>query len=71
MNALHSAAFIIGIAVGAFLGHRWAAARNRNALAWALAGAVLPVIVVALLFLKPLPAPVDDDAEDTVEEVEA
>ena len=60
MAALHSAALILGILVGAFLGRRWALARNRNPMAWGLAGAVLPFTVIVLFFLKPLPAPPDD-----------
>lgn len=67
MDALQTAAFIIGIAVGAFLGRRWALARNRNPVAWGFAGAVLPVSVIVLLFLKPLPAPVDDDVGEEAE----
>ncbi len=67
MTAIHSAAFIIGVAAGAFLGRHWALARNRNPLAWGLAGALLPVIVIVLLFLKPLPAPIEDTAGEEAE----
>lgn len=67
MTALHSAAFILGVALGAFLGRHWALARSRNPMLWALAGAVLPLTVIVLWFLKPLPAP----AEETAEEVGA
>lgn len=68
MAALDSAALIIGIVAGAFLGRRWAISRNRNPMMWGLAGAVLPLTVIVLWFLKPLPAPPEDA---TAEEAEA
>ncbi|MBX7199280.1 MAG: hypothetical protein K1X51_07860 [Rhodospirillaceae bacterium] len=68
MNVIDTAALIVGIAAGAFLGQHWAIARNRNPMAWGLAGALLPVTVIVLWLLKPLPAPVE---EVTAEEAEA
>ena len=60
MAAFHSAILVIAIIAGAFLGRRFAIARNRNVMGWGLAGAVLPATVIALWFLKPLPAPESD-----------
>ena len=57
MAAFHSAVLVIAIILGAFLGRRFAVARNRNVMGWSLAGAVLPATVIVLWFLKPLPAP--------------
>lgn len=67
MVALESAALIVGILAGAFLGRRWALARNRNPMAWGLAGAILPLTVIVLWFLKPLPAPPEDAAGEEAE----
>lgn len=67
MNVIDSAALIVGIAAGAFLGRHWALARNRNPMAWGLAGALLPVTVIVLWFLKPLPAPAEDGAAEEAE----
>lgn len=60
MDALDSAALIIGIVAGAFLGRRWALARNRNPMGWGLAGAILPLTVIVLWFLPPLSAPPEE-----------
>lgn len=65
MAAFHSAVLVIAIIIGAFLGRRFAIARNRNVMGWGLAGAIFPATVIVLWFLKPLPAP------DSDEEVEA
>ena len=63
MEAFHSAVMVIAIIAGAFLGRMFAAARNRNVMGWALAGAILPATVIVLWFLKPLPVP-EGDAEE-------
>lgn len=63
MQAYHSAVLIIAMVAGAWLGRQFAAARNRNVIGWSLAGAILPVTVIVLWFLKALPAP-ESDAEE-------
>jgi hypothetical protein len=66
MEAFYPLLTLISIVVFVWLGRRLALARNRNAWGWALAGAVLPPLLLILLVLKPL-APEDNaDAEDAL-----
>jgi hypothetical protein len=62
MAAYHSAVLVLAIVAGAWLGRRFALSRNRNAVGWGLAGAILPATVIVLWFLKPLPAADRGDA---------
>ena len=64
MQAFYPLLTLISIAVFAWLGRRFALARNRNAWGWALAGAILPPVLVILYFLEPQEADVSEvDAE--------
>ncbi len=62
MAAFYPLLTLFSIVVFVWLGRKLASTRNRNVWGWALAGAALPPVLIALYFLKPV-AP-DADAED-------
>ncbi|MGE4063282.1 MAG: hypothetical protein AB7E79_07925 [Rhodospirillaceae bacterium] len=62
MQAFYPLLTVISMTVFVWLGRRLAVARSRNAWGWALAGALLPPLLIILYALKPLEAS-EDDAE--------
>jgi len=57
---------LFSLVLFAWLGRKLAMARNRNRMAWGLAGALLPPLLLILLMLRPLT--VEEADEDDVEE---
>jgi hypothetical protein len=53
---------LVSMVLFAWLGYRLADKRNRNALVWGMAGALLPPLLLVLLFLKPLDGEPEIDA---------
>lgn len=68
MTAFYPLLTVISIAVFVWLARKLAMSRHRNVLGWAVAGAILPPLLIILYVLKPI-AP--DEAEDEAEEPEA
>jgi len=64
---------LLSIVVFVWLGRRLAAGRHRNRMAWGLAGAALPPLLITLYFMRPLtPEEAGDEAdEDDSETAEA
>ena len=53
MQAFYPILTLISVVVFLWLGGRMAGARNRNRLGWAIAGGLLPPVLLVLLMLKP------------------
>jgi hypothetical protein len=60
MPAFYPLLTLISITVFVWLARRLALARNRNVWGWAVAGAILPPLLLILYVMKPL----EPDAED-------
>lgn len=58
---------LLSIVIFVWLGRRMAGARHRNRMAWGLAGAVLPPLLLILLMLRPLTPEESDEDEETAE----
>ncbi len=54
---------VIFAGLGWFLANR----RNRNGILWAVGGALLPLVLLVLLFLKPVADEPEDDAGELSE----
>ncbi len=62
MQAFYPLLTLFSIVLFVWLGRRLAAARHRNRMAWGLAGAALPPVLLVLLLLRPLtPEEADED----------
>jgi hypothetical protein len=55
MNLFHTSLTLASIVIFAWLGRFLAIKRNRHPLGWGLIGALLPPLLLILVFLKPLP----------------
>ena len=67
MTAFYPLLTMISIAVSVWLARRFALARNRTVLGWALAGAFFPPLLVILYLLKPVPAETAATGEEETE----
>jgi hypothetical protein len=57
---------LVSIVLFGWLGRHLALKRNRNGLAWGIAGAIAPPALL-LLFILPVPKAEDTDAEETTD----
>jgi hypothetical protein len=64
MPAFYPLLTLISIFVFVWLGRRLAATRNRNVWGWALAGAILPPVLIVLFLLKPLASEAGEEDDE-------
>lgn len=67
MTAFYPLLTVISIAVSVWLARRFALARNRTVLGWALAGAFFPPLLVILYLLKPVEAEASTTGDEEAE----
>ena len=53
MQTFYPLLTLVSVVLFVWLGRRMANARNRNPLGWAIAGGLLPPVLLVLLMLKP------------------
>ena len=70
MQAFYPLLTLFSIVLFVWLGRRMAATRHRNRMAWGLAAAVLPPLLVILYFMRPL-TPDEADEDEAGETAEA